>query len=113
MQIRHPGCRGGWYGTDKSAGAHRPHAFFPNEWGEALDCPGWSDDEANAMAAIEAARKARGGCLECHPSVLAGIYHLLIPDLSDADARTDMLFGTRLVETHRPPGTWRITQEAR
>ena len=61
MHLRSPACRGAWRGTDESAAAHGPHEFYPHFWPTAADCPGWTEDEANAKALADRLRGCPGG----------------------------------------------------
>lgn len=120
MHLRNADCRGGRYGTDQSATAHDPHEFFPDKWGEAVRCQGWTQAEANATAALKQIRayaaehrapdEAR---LEAHPGVLASISQLLVPDRPGEDAailghQLEVYLGVPLTPAPLEPGQWRL-----
>jgi len=119
MHLREPACKGAYYGTDRSEGAHSPHEFFPHQWAPATPCTGWSEEEANATAAVEQmwAYAAEHPVpdetrLEGHPAVIAGISRLLVPDFADEGAgighQLTRLFGVPLVAAPLGPGEWRL-----
>ena len=109
MHLRSSACRGAWRGTDESAAAHRPHEFYPHFWPTAADCPGWTEDEANAKALADRLRGLPGGTrLEAHPAVLTAVSRLLEPDYPGESDQAEQLFGVPLVAASLEPGEWRL-----
>lgn len=82
-ELRRADCRGGWYGTDESAVPHSPHGYFPHQWAEPLDCPGWTEQECDATALVDVLfrtdRGLPGLALECHPVVEYAMLRVIIP----------------------------------
>jgi hypothetical protein len=121
-EVRRAPCRGAWYTTDESATAHGPHGFFPLEWGEAASCPGWTDEEAGAVALVDQMIRADpslpGLAAQCHPAVQHALVQVVIPDFADfADGERwpqpiQMLFGVPIeFTTAVERGTWKLTSD--
>lgn len=77
-------CRGGSYGTDKSAQPHSAHQFFPHEWAQATRCPGWGAPQHDARALADLMLRTDpdlpGLILQCHPLVQYAILQVAVPD---------------------------------
>jgi hypothetical protein len=114
------------YGTDKSGHPHGGHEFFPHrQSGEAVRCPGWTQQEADATwlasrldqvarDAVWPMRLPAGVRLECHPAVPSALQQLYVPGLAEFTASLntgeDLLKPQIpvMVLANLPHGWWRI-----
>lgn len=121
-----PQCRGGHYGTDLSAAPHGAHSYCPFAETEAVECRGWAQQEADAVAlarrldrvALDYAyplQMPQGIRLECHPLVPHALMQVCIPSYAEFTA------GLKTGEVPKPSipvvvtamerGQWRITAD--
>jgi len=120
MRLRSPACRGAVYSTDKSPGAHGPHEFFPHTWAEAVPCPGWSEEEADALKITVLMRNRAehdlepdGTSLQCGWQVSLAISRLLTPDYPGEDDagighQITQLFGVPIAIVAGDGRWWRL-----
>src|ERR1017187_2332405 len=100
-ELRRPACRNARYGTDQSAAPHGPHEFFPHSQADAIPCPGWTAEEAGAVAMLDALDEALkpfaydrlpdSTRLAVHPLMLHALTRVMVPDRKS----------TRLNSSHR------------
>jgi hypothetical protein len=117
MHLRIPACKGSPSG--EITGPHDPHGYWTRHWMSWLECPGWTEGEANATAAAEEIRAHAGlhpepgnARFEAHPGVLADMRRLLVldyPGKGDVIGhQVTALYGVPLVAAPLGPGEWRM-----
>jgi len=120
MHLRSASCRGAAYTTDQSAVAHGPHEYFPHTMAEAIPCPGWTAEEAEARKITdllrdraEYDREPGSASLQCGRQVSLAISRLLTPDHpgeDDADIghQVTRLFGVPVAIVAGDGRWWRL-----
>lgn len=125
-EMRRPACEGSPVSEQK--GPHEAHGYWTRHYMSWQECPGWTQQEADATALAERvsqiAREAlwpmrlpAGIRLECHPLVYRALTQLFIP--SYAEFTASLATGEDVFKPQIPlvvtagmeRGQWRITAD--
>lgn len=117
MELRRPPCR--------NEDAHEPHGFWAAGYANWVECPGWSQAEADASSLIGEVRKyirqhqelPEGIALECHPSVPYYLANAIIPGYmeftGERDPRSPFSQVPVIACPAMAPGAWRMATISR